>query len=68
MIQSVVAALIFAGRKEVREWVEEQEAFTRSIEEGSDERVALEELLSKKGSYEGEEWTGLDRFLMLWAL
>ena len=61
----VVAALLFAVSREVQEWVEEQEVFTKSIEEGSDERTAVEELLSKKGIYEGEEWTGLDRFLML---
>jgi superfamily II DNA helicase RecQ len=68
VVRSVVAALLFAGGKEVQEWVERQEVFTKSIEKGTDERTAVEELLSKKGVYEGEEWTGLDRFLMLWAL
>jgi hypothetical protein len=42
--------------------------FKKSMEEGSDEQTAVEELLSKKGIYEGGEWTGLDRFLKLWAL
>jgi hypothetical protein len=67
VVRLVVAALLFAGKKEVQEWVEGQEVFTESIERGSDERTAVEELLSKKGIYEGEEWTGLDRFLTLWA-
>lgn len=68
MVRLAVAALLFVGSKEVQEWVEGQEAFKKSMEEGSDERTAIEELLSKKGIYEGEEWTGLDRFLKLWAL
>jgi hypothetical protein len=68
VVRLAVIALLFVGRVEVREWVEEQEAFTKSIEEGRDSRVALEELLSKKGTYEGEQWIGLDRFLTLWAL
>jgi hypothetical protein len=68
VVRSVVAAILFAGRREAQEWVEGQDAFTRSIEEGGDEQTAVEELLSKKGRYEGEEWTGLDRFLILWAL
>ena len=68
VVRLAVAALLFAGKKEVQEWVEGQELFIESIEKGSDERTAVEELLSKKGIYEGEEWTGLDRFLTLWAL
>lgn len=67
VVQHTVAALIF-GRSEVREWVEEQEAFTRSIEEGKDSRSALEELLSKKWTYEGESQAGLDAFLVRWAV
>jgi hypothetical protein len=45
--------------------VEEQEAFVRSVEEGKDGRVALEELLSKKGTYDGEQQIGLDSFLVI---
>jgi hypothetical protein len=68
VVRLVVAAILFVGSKEAQEWVEGQEAFTKSIEEGSDKRTAVEELLSKKGRYEGEEWIRLDRFLTLWAL
>lgn len=67
VVQQTVAALIF-GRSEVREWVEEQETFRRSIEEGKDSRSALEELLSKKRMYEGRSQAGLDAFLVRWAV
>jgi superfamily II DNA helicase RecQ len=66
-VRLAVAALLFGGKVEIREWVEEQEAFARSIEEGKDGRVALEELLSKKGTYDGEQQIGLDSFLISWA-
>jgi superfamily II DNA helicase RecQ len=66
-VRLAVAALLFGGEVEIREWVEEQEAFAKSIEEGKDGRVALEELLSKKGTYEGEQQIGLDSFLVSWA-
>jgi hypothetical protein len=49
-----VVALLFAGKTEVREWVEQQEAFVKSIEQGEEGRVGLEELLSKRRIYEGE--------------
>jgi hypothetical protein len=44
---------MFVGNKEIREWVEEQEVFTRSVEAGEEIIFALEELLSKKGSFDG---------------
>lgn len=50
VIQRAVGALLFVEKRaEARWWVEEQEVFKQSVEEGKDERVALEELLSKKG-------------------
>jgi uncharacterized protein YsxB (DUF464 family) len=52
-ICSAVGALIFVGNEEIREWVEEQEVFTRSVEAGEEIIFALEELLSKKGSFDG---------------
>jgi hypothetical protein len=67
VIRSVVAALLFAGKVEVREWVEEQEAFAKSIEEDKDGRAALEELLSKKVMYGGERRAGLDAFIARWV-
>jgi hypothetical protein len=51
-ICSAVGVLLFAGNKEIREWVEEQEVFTRAIEAGEESIFALEELLSKKGSFD----------------
>lgn len=62
-----VAALLFAGKAEVREWVEGEEAFAMSVEQGGEGRVGLEELLSKRGTYDGKQQAGLDRFLALWA-
>jgi Arc/MetJ-type ribon-helix-helix transcriptional regulator len=67
VVRLAVAALLFAGKTEVREWVEQQEAFVKSIEQGEEGRVGLEELLSKRRIYEGEQQAGLDRFLALWA-
>jgi hypothetical protein len=52
-IRSAVGALLFVGNEEIREWVEGQEAFIRSIEVGKEDIFALEELLSKKGSFDG---------------
>lgn len=37
VVRLVVAALLFAGGKGVQKWVEGQEAFTKSIEKGTDE-------------------------------
>jgi superfamily II DNA helicase RecQ len=66
-VRLAVAALLFAGKAEVREWVEKQEAFAESIEQGEEGRVGLEELFSKRRTYDGEQQAGLDRFLALWA-
>ncbi|KAI7056165.1 hypothetical protein KC339_g18245 [Hortaea werneckii] len=64
VIQQAVGALLFAGeRAEARRWVEGQEAFKQSLEEGKDGRVALEELLSKKGIYDGKQQAGVDAFV-----
>lgn len=68
VVRSAVAALLFAGKAEVRQWVEEQEAFAKSIEQGQEGRASLEELLSKRRTYEGEQQAGLDRFLALCAI
>jgi hypothetical protein len=42
-----VGALLFVGNKEIREWVEEQEVFTRSIKVGEESfrvrRATIEE-------------------------
>ena len=62
-IRSAVSALIFVGNREIREWVEERDVFTRSIEAGEEIRVALEELLSKKGSFDGVQQAGIDGFI-----
>ena len=51
-ICSAVGTLLFIGNEEIREWVEGQEAFMRSIEAGEEGIFALEELLSKKGSFD----------------
>jgi hypothetical protein len=59
----VVGALLFIGNKEIREWVEEQEVFTRAIEAGEESIFALEELLSKKGSFDGVRQAGIDGFI-----
>jgi hypothetical protein len=67
VVRLAVAALLFAGRAEVREWVEKQEAFAELIEQGEEGRVGLEELLSKRRAYDGKQQAGLDRFLALWA-
>jgi hypothetical protein len=52
-IRKAAGALLFVGNREIREWVEEQEAFARSTETGEEITFALEELLSKKGSFDG---------------
>lgn len=67
VVRLAVAALLFAGKAEVREWVEGEEAFAMSVEQGGEGRVGLEELLSKRRTYDGEQQAGLDRFLALWA-
>ena len=67
-IRSVVGTLLFAGNKEIREWVEEQEVFTRAIEVGEESIFALEELLSKKGSFDGVRQAGIDGFIARWAV
>ena len=67
-IRSAVGALLFAGNEEIREWVEGQEAFTRSIEAGEEGIFALEELLSKKGSFDGVRQAGIDGFIARWAV
>jgi hypothetical protein len=43
--------------------VEEQEVFTRVIKAGKESIFALEELLSKKGSFDGVWQAGIDRFI-----
>ena len=59
---------MFAGNEEIREWVEEQEVFTRSIKAGEEIIFALEELLSKKGSFDGVQQAGIDGFIARWAV
>jgi hypothetical protein len=59
---------MFVGNKEIREWVEEQEVFTRSVEAGEEIIFALEELLSKKGSFDGVQQAGIDRVIARWAV
>lgn len=48
--------------------MEEQEAFARSIETGEEITFALEELLSKKGSFDGVQQVGIDSFIARWAV
>lgn len=67
VIRLAVAALLF-GNAEVREWVEEQNIFAELIDEGKDNRAALEGLLSNQGWYDGERQAGLDKFLAMWAV
>ena len=67
VVRLAVAALLFAGRAEVRAWVEKQDEFAELIEQGKEGRVGLEELLSKRRAYDGEQQAGLDRCLALWA-
>lgn len=67
VIRLAVAALLF-GNAEAREWVEEQNRFVKSIDEGKDNRAALEGLLSNQGWYDGERQAGLDKFLAMWAV
>ena len=45
------------------EWVERQEAFVKAIEEGKSAIIGLGELLSKRGTYEGQKRAGVDGFL-----
>ena len=40
----------------------------RSIKAGEEIRVALEELLSKKGSFDGVQQAGIDGFIARWAV
>jgi hypothetical protein len=63
-----VGTLMFAGNEEIQEWVEEQEVFTRSIKAGEEIIFALEELLSKKGSFDGVQQAGIDGFIARWAV
>ena len=48
--------------------MEGQEAFTRSIEAGEEGIFALEELLSKKRSFDGVQQAGIDGFIARWAV
>jgi hypothetical protein len=48
--------------------VEEQEVFTRAIEAGEESIFALEELLSKKGSFDGVRQAGIDGFMTRWVV
>jgi len=48
--------------------VEGQEAFIRAIEAGEESIFALEELLSKKGSFDGVQQAGIDGFIARWAV
>jgi hypothetical protein len=59
---------MFIGNKEIREWVEEQKVFMRSVEAGEEIIFALEELLSKKGSFNGVQQAGIDRVIARWAV
>lgn len=67
VIRLAVGALLF-GNASVREWVEEQDTFARSIEEGTDYRAALQALLSTEGWHDGERQVGLDKLLATWAV
>jgi hypothetical protein len=67
IVQVALAALLFTKR-EASEWVEEQKAFRESIEEDESVNKALQQVFSKKGIYEGQEWMGADKFLTMWAL
>jgi hypothetical protein len=68
MIRSAVGTLLFAGNEEIREWVEGQEVFMRSIEADEEGMFALEELLSKKGSFDRVQQAGIDGFIAQWAV
>ena len=67
IVQVAIIALLFLKR-EASKQVEEQKGFDELIDKGKSVNKVLQQLLSKKGIYKGQEWIGVDRFLTLQAL
>jgi superfamily II DNA/RNA helicase len=64
----IIGALLYVGGEEVREWVQAQEVFTQATEEGNSAQVALEKLLSNRGTYGEQKCAGVDALLVRWGV